>query len=74
MDGYYFRCQAVQNLGLAVVSIVTSVIVHKLGYNALEIFFISSLVGKRMLERSQAIDLNDAVKNQLWLLFVDIII
>ncbi|XP_018568613.1 major facilitator superfamily domain-containing protein 1 isoform X2 [Anoplophora glabripennis] len=41
----YGVCQAIQNLGLAVVSIVTGIIVHQLGYNALEIFFISSLAG-----------------------------
>ncbi|KAJ8966405.1 hypothetical protein NQ317_009637 [Molorchus minor] len=41
----YGVCQAIQNLGLAVVSIVTGLIVQNWGYTILEIFFISSLGG-----------------------------
>ncbi|KAJ8917452.1 hypothetical protein NQ315_005499 [Exocentrus adspersus] len=38
-------CQAIQNLGLAVISIVAGFIVHHWGYKVLEIFFIGSLIG-----------------------------
>ncbi|KAJ8952492.1 hypothetical protein NQ318_003288 [Aromia moschata] len=41
----YGVCQAIQNLGLAVISIVTGLIVQHYGYRVLEIFFITSLGG-----------------------------
>lgn len=40
---YFYSCQSVQNLGLAVVSMVTGIIVDNGGYFMLEIFFISWL-------------------------------
>lgn len=45
---YNFRCQSVQNLGLAVVSIVSGKIVgtgDNEGYSRLELFFIIWLIG-----------------------------
>lgn len=42
-----FSCQSVQNLGLAVITIITGKIVEAYGYFWLEIFFISSLTGKK---------------------------
>ncbi len=35
--------QAIQNLGLAVVSIITGLLVDKSGYLVLEVFFIANL-------------------------------
>lgn len=43
---FHFSCQSVQNLGLAVITIVTGKIVEAYGYFWLEIFFIASLTGK----------------------------
>lgn len=46
---FYFSCQSVQNLGLAVVSSVSGIIVGKgdvEGYSMLELFFIIWLFGK----------------------------
>lgn len=46
---FVFRCQSVQNLGLAVVSILSGIIVGKgdnEGYAELEFFFIIWLIGK----------------------------
>jgi len=40
------RAQAVQNLGLAVVSIVAGIIVDKGGYLMLEMFFLAWLWGE----------------------------
>nr|CAH7743861.1 unnamed protein product [Callosobruchus chinensis] len=39
----YGVCQAIQNLGLAVINIITGVIVDKFGFVALEIFFLCCL-------------------------------
>lgn len=41
-----FSCQAVQNLGLAIVTMISGVIVDKGGFFMLEIFFIGWLCGK----------------------------
>lgn len=38
-----FRCQSVQNFGLAIVSMVSGMIVDTWGYYWLEVFFIGSL-------------------------------
>ncbi|XP_060516702.1 major facilitator superfamily domain-containing protein 1-like isoform X2 [Cylas formicarius] len=40
----YGICQSIQNLGLAVASIIVGQIVDKYGYTALEVFFTSSLI------------------------------
>lgn len=44
--GKTLRCQAVQNLGLAVISMVSGMIVDNGGYFMLEIFFIGWLSSK----------------------------
>lgn len=41
-----FSCQALQNLGLATVIILTGIIVDKYGYLMLEMFFLGCLFGK----------------------------
>lgn len=41
-----FRCQAVQNLGLAIVSIITGSIVDKWGFRVLSLFFLGNLFSK----------------------------
>lgn len=46
-----FRVQAVQNMGLAVVSIITGIIVDKGGYLLLEIFFLGCLCGEWKLNK-----------------------
>lgn len=43
---YTFRCQSIQNLGLAVISIITGLIIDHLGYAALSEFFLGSLLCK----------------------------
>lgn len=43
---FIFRCQSVQNLGLAVISMLSGMIVDNGGYFMLEIFFIGWLSGK----------------------------
>jgi len=40
-----FRAQAMQNLGLAVVALITGIIVDKGGYLLLEMFFMGCLCG-----------------------------
>lgn len=42
-QNFIFRCQAIQNLGLAVSSILSGMIVDAGGYYSLELFFIGSL-------------------------------
>lgn len=42
-------CQSVQNLGLAVITMVAGVIVDHEGYFMLELFFIGWLLGKNLL-------------------------
>jgi hypothetical protein len=42
----HFRVQAVQNMGLAVTSIITGIIVDKGGYLLLEMFFLGCLCGE----------------------------
>ncbi|KAJ8934927.1 hypothetical protein NQ314_013086 [Rhamnusium bicolor] len=68
----YGVCQAIQNLGLAVISIVTGLIVQHWGYTVLEIFFIASLVGALLsaivlwiLDRIRKETLNMTPKNRL---------
>lgn len=43
---FFFSCQSVQNLGLAVVSMFAGIIVDRGGYFTLEIFFICWLGGE----------------------------
>lgn len=46
VDFVYCSCQAVQNLGLALISMVTGLIVDHYGFLMLEIFFIIWLAGE----------------------------
>lgn len=39
--------QSVQNLGLALISLLTGIIVDEAGYFVLEVFFLGSLCSKR---------------------------
>lgn len=48
---FFFSAGAIQNLGLALFSIFTGLIVGNFGYTAIEIFFISSLVGELLYIR-----------------------
>lgn len=70
--GGVFRCQAVQNLGLAVVAILSGNIVDKWGYTVLESCFLASLavalattVFLYILDRSQNGMLNLTAKTRL---------
>lgn len=49
-DFYCCSCQAVQNLGLALITMVTGLIVDHYGFLMLEIFFIVWLAGEEMDE------------------------
>jgi hypothetical protein len=42
----FYRMQSVQNLGLALISLLTGIIVDNAGYFILEMFFLSSLCSK----------------------------
>lgn len=43
---FFTSCQSIQNLGLAVGSILAGIIVDHAGYVWLEVFFIGNLVGE----------------------------
>lgn len=46
----FFSCQSIQNLGLALATIISGIILDKYDYYWLEIFFISSLAGMKQLK------------------------
>lgn len=65
---FRYRCQSVQNLGLAVISLLSGVIVDNGGFFMLEIFFIGWLCSKWKITRSKTLTICVACSGILILL------